>query len=108
MSAVGVTARLRLLEHQHSTPYEAPFFSVSLPGVNKTRPCLLVTSASHMPRALATFEKLGWNVTAYPVDYRTGTETPWTQYSLAKGASLWHMALHEHLGLLSYRVAGWL
>jgi uncharacterized SAM-binding protein YcdF (DUF218 family) len=37
---------------------------------------LLVTSAYHMPRAMATFEAQGWLMTAYPVDYRTtGTLT---------------------------------
>lgn len=32
---------------------------------------MLVTSALHMPRALATFENLGWTMMPYPVDYRT-------------------------------------
>ena len=37
---------------------------------------LLVTSAIHMPRALATFRNLGWSLTPYPVDYRTAGEPP--------------------------------
>ncbi len=37
---------------------------------------LLVTSAYHMPRAMATFEAQGWLMIPYPVDYRTtGTLT---------------------------------
>jgi uncharacterized SAM-binding protein YcdF (DUF218 family) len=32
---------------------------------------ILVTSALHMPRALATFETQGWQVIPFPVDYRT-------------------------------------
>jgi uncharacterized SAM-binding protein YcdF (DUF218 family) len=32
---------------------------------------LLVTSAYHMPRAMATFEAQGWLMIPYPVDYRT-------------------------------------
>jgi uncharacterized SAM-binding protein YcdF (DUF218 family) len=32
---------------------------------------LLVTSAYHMPRAMATFETQGWLMIPYPVDYRT-------------------------------------
>lgn len=32
---------------------------------------LLVTSALHMPRALAVFQALGWSVSPYPVDYTT-------------------------------------
>ena len=35
---------------------------------------LLVTSAMHMARALATFRNLGWTLTPYPVDYRTAGE----------------------------------
>ena len=61
-----------------------------------------------MPRALATFAKAGWNVTPYPVDFRTGVKTPWTRYSLPDGAEKWHLALHAYLGLLLYRISGWL
>jgi uncharacterized SAM-binding protein YcdF (DUF218 family) len=32
---------------------------------------LLVTSASHMPRAVGVFRQVGWPVLPYPVDYRT-------------------------------------
>ena len=37
-------------------------------------------------------------VTAYPVDFRTGTTTPWTEYALARSLLLWQTALHEWLG----------
>ena len=30
---------------------------------------VLVTSAFHMPRSMGLFKGIGWNVTAYPVDY---------------------------------------
>jgi len=32
---------------------------------------ILVTSALHMPRSLATFQTQGWQLIPYPVDYRT-------------------------------------
>ncbi len=32
---------------------------------------ILVTSASHMPRAMRCFQRLNWNVIAYPCDYRS-------------------------------------
>ena len=45
-------------------------------------------------------------MTPYPVDYRTGTRTPWTEYSLVDSLRRWRIALHEWVGLLAYRLAG--
>lgn len=104
--SMGVSAQQVMYESASHTTYENAVLSAKLPGVNPAQPWLLLTSASHMPRAMATFRHAGWNVTAYPVDYRTGTKTPWTQYSLANGARKWHTALHEIAGLLAYRLAG--
>ena len=103
---MGLVPQRVVYESASHTTYENAIFSAKLPGMNPALPWLLLTSASHMPRAMATFRKAGWNVTAYPVDYRTGTHTPWTQYSLAKGAQKWHLVLHELLGLLAYQLAG--
>jgi hypothetical protein len=55
---------------------------------------------------MGTFIKAGWNVTAYPVDFRTAPSTPWTAYSLKDGARDWQLALHELVGLLAYRLTG--
>ena len=104
--SMGVAPQRLLFEAASRTTHENSVMSAALPGVDKTRPWLLVTSASHMPRALATFEKAGWNVTPYPVDYCSGLETPWSSYSLAKGARTWHLALHEYAGLLAYQLSG--
>jgi len=38
---------------------------------------LLVTSALHMPRAVATFRAQGWSVTPFPVDYRSLPAGEW-------------------------------
>lgn len=65
---------------------------------------LLVTSAWHMPRSVPEFEAVGCTVTPYPVDFRTGDATPWTEYSLAQSLLRWQVALHEWLGLLMYRL----
>jgi uncharacterized SAM-binding protein YcdF (DUF218 family) len=104
--SMGVAPQRIVYESTSRTTYENAQFSAAISGVNRAQPWLLLTSAWHMPRALATFRKAGWNVTPYPVDFRTGTHTPWTQYSLARGAQKWHLALHEWVGLLAYRLAG--
>lgn len=63
---------------------------------------LLVTSAWHMPRSMAEFGVVGCKVTPYPVDFRTGASTSWTEYTLAYSLLRWQTALHEWLGLLVY------
>lgn len=103
---MGVDPQRVLYESASRTTYENAIFSARLPGIKPGQPWLLLTSASHMPRAMATFQKAGWNVAAYPVDFRAGDQTPWSQYSLALSANKWHLALHEWLGLMAYRLAG--
>lgn len=94
-------SRLRLEDGSRSTRENAHQVARVL-GERCKAPWLLVTSAWHMPRAMAEFEATGCNVTAYPVDFRTGHSTPLTEYSLARSLLRWQTALHEWLGLLVY------
>ncbi|HEY8906437.1 MAG TPA: YdcF family protein [Rhodoferax sp.] len=102
----GLSPDKLLLESASRTTYDNAVMSKLIQGVDATKPWLLLTSAFHMPRAMAAFQKAGWAVTAYPVDFRTGLKTPWTQYSMDQGVKKWRLALHEMLGLLAYRLAG--
>jgi uncharacterized SAM-binding protein YcdF (DUF218 family) len=93
-------------ESASRTTYENAVLTAQLPGVDKQLPWLLLTSAWHMPRAMAAFRAQGWNVTPWPVDFRSNEYTPWTSYSLTSGVEQWQFALHETLGLLAYWVSG--
>jgi uncharacterized SAM-binding protein YcdF (DUF218 family) len=105
-SSQGIAPSQLFYESESHTTYENAAFSKSLVGIDPTQPWLLLTSAWHMPRAMAAFRKAGWNVTAYPVDFRTGTQTPLTQYTMDVGVKKWKTALHEIVGLWAYRLAG--
>ncbi len=102
----GVPTENLLFESASRTTYENAVLSKSVPGVAPAQPWLLLTSAWHMPRAMATFRNVGWNVTAYPVDFRSGARTPWTEYSMDTGVKKWKTALHELFGILAYRLTG--
>lgn len=102
----GIPAKQLLFESASRTTYENALLSKSVPGVNPAKPWLLLTSAWHMPRSMATFKSLGWQVTAYPVDFRSGQSTPWSQYNMNQGVSKWKTALHEWFGLFAYRLSG--
>lgn len=104
--SMGLTGDKVVYESASRTTHENATLTAQLPGVDITQRWLLVTSAWHMPRSMATFSKAGWNVTAYPVDFRTGATTPWTEYSLGTALRNWQMALHERMGWLAYRLTG--
>lgn len=90
------------LEGGSRTTRENAYQVAALLGERCKQPWLLVTSAWHMPRAMAEFETVGCKVTPYPVDFMTGASTPWTEYSLAYSLVRWQIALHEWLGLMVY------
>ena len=104
--AQGVSPDKLLLESDSRTTFENAVLSRQTAAFDAAKPWLLLTSAFHMPRAMAAFQKAGWNVTAYPVDFRSGLTTPWSQYSMDQGVKRWRLALHEMLGLLAYRLTG--
>ncbi len=69
---------------------------------------LLVTSAFHMPRAIGAFRKAGFDVEAYPVDWRTrgwaDAKVPFDR--LSSGLARTDVALHEWGGLVIYWLTG--
>ncbi len=102
----GIPAKQIRYEQVSRNTFENATLTAKLPGVNPRAPWLLLTSAWHMPRSIATFEKAGWNVTAFPVDYRAEDDIVWTHYSLLSGASEWQLVLNELVGLAAYRITG--
>ena len=68
---------------------------------------VLVTSANHMKRSLASFRKAGWdNITGYPVSFQTTENAHLGTFSPGKGFSLMNIALHEYVGYLAYWLTG--
>jgi uncharacterized SAM-binding protein YcdF (DUF218 family) len=70
---------------------------------------LLVTSAMHMPRAVGVFRNAGFDVDAYPVDYRTtSAQDLWTFFpgALMGGIGTMDRAVHEWSGLFVYWITG--
>ncbi len=98
----GLDMRRVRLEAGSRTTRENAIRVAALLGERRKEPWLLVTSAAHMPRSMAEFEIVGCRVTPYPVDFRTGATTAWTEYSLARALMRWQAALHEWLGMTVY------
>lgn len=110
-------ARMLLLEQPRNTAEEALAVQ-RLAAQRGWHTLLLVTSATHLPRALATFERHSALVVV-PVacDYQLPDRAQWgsptfgsvIQDVLPDAAALnsSSIALKEHLGLLIYRLRGW-
>lgn len=69
---------------------------------------LLVTSASHMRRAVGSFERVGLEVEAAPVDYLFSKPPAVWSISPIDGISIWKKIIHEYVGLIYYKLRGWL
>jgi uncharacterized SAM-binding protein YcdF (DUF218 family) len=95
-----------LLESKSRNTYENAVFGKTLSGVDTTQQWLLVTSAWHMPRALATFQKAGWNVVPYPVDFHAPADVDLFDFSLKEGVESWRVLMREGLGYAVYKALG--
>jgi uncharacterized SAM-binding protein YcdF (DUF218 family) len=72
-----------------------------------TRPFIVVTSASHMPRAMALFRREGANPLAAPTAQhvcRVDCRGPGVWLPSTIGLQKTELALHEYLGLLALRL----
>ena len=106
LTGIGVPQDRVTYEDRSLTTMENAVYTQNLvhPALGET--WVLVTSASHMPRAVGVFRRAGWSVLAWPTGYhgRTGL-LPWSRPFGAKLALL-DTAAHEWLGLLTYWATG--
>ena len=70
---------------------------------------LLVTSATHMPRAAALFRKNGFTVHPAPTDFYAAENEPFLLFDLVPSPDALAQtcrSLHEYIGLWTYRMLG--
>ena len=109
----GVPADSILLEGRSQTTYENAIYTARFLNEHKLQDqsVLLVTSAIHMPRSVAVFEAAGVNVLPAPTDISVLDQRydGLSQWLPTIGAiSAVDRAMHEYIGLLVYRLRGWL
>jgi uncharacterized SAM-binding protein YcdF (DUF218 family) len=120
MEMLGVPQNAIWLQGNSQNTYEDALYSCQMIKDHNAKSIVLVTSATHMPRAVAVFEKQGCHVIPSPADF-TVTEAAWSNlwspdwqeflinlvpnYS---NLSLTTKSLKEYIGWLTYRMQGWL
>lgn len=105
--AVGLGADRLLLETRSRNTRENAFESFLLAEPEPGERWLLVTSASHMPRAMASFRAVGWEVEAWPVDFQAFPDGTPPALDFANRLVRFNVALKEWMGLAGYRLLGW-
>ena len=106
--ALGVAHERITAEEQSRNTIENAVFSRLLADPKPGERWLLVSSASHMPRAIAAFRAAGFAVEAYPVNWHTRGKDDAVELftSFVGGLAMTDHAVHEWMGLVVYRLTG--
>jgi uncharacterized SAM-binding protein YcdF (DUF218 family) len=107
---LGAPPSALILETRSRTTRENAVNTAAFFKKNGWRRGLPVTSGSHMPRALATFKKVGLAVIPAATDIHAGPARGVSLFGLipdAKALAATTSAIKEMLGLLVYRCRGW-
>jgi uncharacterized SAM-binding protein YcdF (DUF218 family) len=101
---LGVPKEAITLEEHSSRTYHNAINSAALLERDNLRSVILVTSPLHMLRARLTFAAAG--VSVHPVV--TSTRNLRFSSSPSQRIALLEEAVHEYLGLVFYRMQGWI
>lgn len=88
LSLMGISEANILIQGESQNTYEDALYTCAILKENGLQQTLLVTSATHMPRSVAVFQKQGCQVIAAPTDF-TITEAAWQK--------LWHPNVQDLL-----------
>jgi uncharacterized SAM-binding protein YcdF (DUF218 family) len=96
------------MERRSLNTFENAVYSRELIKPNSNERWLLVTAASHMPRAIGCFRRVGFKVEGYPIQYTTGDRSRLqTAFVLGSNAlTRLDAAMKEWIGLVVYRLTG--
>jgi uncharacterized SAM-binding protein YcdF (DUF218 family) len=118
LQSLGVPKNALWLENKSQNTHENAVYSKAILDEKGIKKILLVTSAMHMPRAVALFQKLGLEVIPLPVDYSvTQADISWNNqdwlgqvFGLLPSTgnlSATTNALKEYFGIFTYWLRGW-
>ena len=117
-SAMGIPGERMMLEKNSTNTYEN---GVEIKKILGEKSFLLVTSAYHLPRAIAVFQKLGLSPIPAPANFRVIQNKP--HFDASKGELLKEIisalpssnnlthserAMHEYAGFIWYWLRGWI
>lgn len=114
MITAGVSSEDILIENQAINTRQNALFANDMlkkEGFDPRSKFLLITSAFHMKRSKASFDKVGVDTVTYPVDYYA-SDPQLTFKSLFQpnvdAIKNWHILFKEWIGLTAYKLTGYI
>lgn len=105
--SAGVDPERLIIENRSRNTAENARFSRELLGSDDDGTWILVTSAFHMRRAVASFCAAGWaNLVPWPTDYRSGDFFDRIGWDLAGHLDALNVGVKEWVGILAYKLTG--
>lgn len=103
----GLSEPQAIFEDRATSTYQNAVYSYGLVEPKENEVWILVTSAAHMPRAVGAFRRVGWNVTPYPVDFRTtgATDVSWPP-EVGRAISDFDYVVREWMAIVAYWLLG--
>ncbi|MEM7191373.1 MAG: YdcF family protein [Pseudomonadota bacterium] len=112
LTKLGVSRERLILEANARDTYENAIYLkkelVDRDALGEGTRWLLITSAYHMPRSIGVFREAGFDVEAWPVDYRTRGPADFSKPfdKVSEGLRRVDTATREWVGLLAYWLTG--
>jgi uncharacterized SAM-binding protein YcdF (DUF218 family) len=111
LKTLGLPDSTFIIENKSRNTWENAIFSKQIvDSLKKDAKCLLVTSAFHMPRSKACFDKAGLKTTIYPTDYYRHNNDNLIKLLFEPSSSklfAWEAILHEWIGVITYKIKGY-
>ncbi len=104
LTAIGFDPSRVTLERDSRNTWENALYAKKLMQPKPGEKWVLITSASHMPRAVGCFRAAGWPVLPYPVDYRTLPRNRWPILATLAQLEMLSLAAKEWVGLVGYHL----
>lgn len=107
LKVMGLKEDKIILEEGARTTYENGIYVSQWLEEKHLKTVLLVTSAVHLPRAVAVFKRQGIEVIPVPAGYLTSHKLSWLDFLPSRGSLTANLAAyHEWLGFIWYRIKG--
>ena len=108
---LGVPEEKILIDQSSRNTYENAVNTKVIMEQHGISSSILVTTASHLPRSMGCFRKLGLDPIPYPVDFHSSPDPDYHILDIIPDAGALKktsFALHEYIGLLSYKLVGYI